>query len=241
MGESAGRRMRSATGDAAVPVAARPALHWAAGAAAVLIVAGSVSAGVMTLSRGAAPPDSDVLAGCGLVKCGSTPSATPAVTPAAVTHGTQTRRHEAATAVRTVQPTAAPAASPHRPRPSGTPAPAPQTERLSVSYQRIWGGQRRRKFRGRLTLTNHGGSAVSGWTIVLSFPGDSVGGVWVAYPGGGSGPFNGWQAHQGSLTLTASQGAERIPAHSSETVTIDARGITDFPAACSLNGKACWH
>jgi endoglucanase len=131
-------------------------------------------------------------------------------------------------------PTRAPTEVPpgHRPRPTAGPTPArsptPASPAVTVSYstRQRWGGG----FQGELVITNHGSSAVTGWQIVVTLPGDRVDTVWNAD----------WEyGSAGSVIMTAAPYDQAIEPGASQSVNFVAQGGTTEPASCTFDGSAC--
>jgi len=78
-------------------------------------------------------------------------------------------------------------------------------------------------------LDNQGGSAVTGWQVVLALPGDQVRFVWNAD----------WQFGGDSLTLTPAPGDQVIEPGGSVSVNVMVLGVTTQPASCTFDGSAC--
>jgi cellulase/cellobiase CelA1 len=84
-------------------------------------------------------------------------------------------------------------------------------------------------FIGELTLDNQGTSAVSGWQLAITLPGDDVDWVWNAD----------WQFSDDSLILSPESGDQVIEPGDSITVSFAAHGPTTAPSSCTFNGAAC--
>jgi hypothetical protein len=139
----------------------------------------------------------------------------------------------APTTAATPTPTAPPAPSPTptpspvpSPMPSPTPDPAGPAVTVSFSVLRQWPGG----FMGELTIVNQGGSAVNGWQMAITLPGDQVQNVWNAN----------WQpAGWGSVIMTPVPGDQVIEPGASVPVNFVAQGDPTEPANCTFNGSPC--
>jgi hypothetical protein len=214
-------------------------------AAAVLAIGGTGAA--LALRTPAGTPhihaDADY---CGLVSCAVLHSArhpgarSPAVAlgvPADTQRPGATRPPRSATPAPLASsraPTRAPTEVPpgHRPRrtagstPASSPTPASPAITVSYSTHQRWGGG----FQGQLVITNHGSSAVTGWQVVVTLPGDRVDTVWNAdweYGGGDS------------VIMTAAPYDQAIGPGASQSVNFVAQGGTTEPTSCTFDGSAC--
>jgi cellulase/cellobiase CelA1 len=99
---------------------------------------------------------------------------------------------------------------------------------VTVSYStlRQWDGG----FMGQLVVVDQGGSAVTGWQMVITLPDDQVQMVWNAnwQPGG-------WD----SVIMTPVQSDQVIEPGTSVSVTFVAQGDTTEPTNCTFNGSPC--
>lgn len=84
-------------------------------------------------------------------------------------------------------------------------------------------------FQGQLTIDNQGSTAVSGWQLAITLPGDQVRFVWNAD----------WHFGDGSLTLTPASSDQVIAPGASASVNFFALGETTEPANCTFDGSAC--
>ncbi len=115
---------------------------------------------------GAAPTGSPVLSASALATTGASVAANPATSPAAVR--------------RTVPPSGTPAGgnpppttAPNRPpATSATPPAQPAPAQLTAQYAKVSGD--RRSYTGKYTITNRGGTAAKGWTLVVTFSGSGT-------------------------------------------------------------------
>ncbi|HUA30905.1 MAG TPA: cellulose binding domain-containing protein [Streptosporangiaceae bacterium] len=96
---------------------------------------------------------------------------------------------------------------------------------MTFSTQRSWRGG----LQGRITLDNQGSTAVNGWQLAFTLPGDQVRFVWNAD----------WHFAGGSLTLTPMPNDQAIQPGSSVIVDFFAAGETTEPANCTLDGSTC--
>ncbi len=186
-----------------------------------------------------------VASDCGLVSCsaalpGSTSaSAAPQGSPRGKLTARAAPAHHRATATPTQAPSpapstkASPARSPSQPSPSASPAPSasptptPTQVDATVTYtvdQRWPGG-----FQGHFTIVNNGATALSGWALTATLPGDQIDSVWSA-----SYSVNGNQ-----LTLTAPSGQPAIAPGASESAYFTASGSTVQPTGCVFNSQTC--
>jgi hypothetical protein len=166
---------------------------------------------------------------CGLVNCGA------ALPGPSATISTQSHIGQAHATVS------------HAPKPSASPAPPPSQApthaqasppNVTLSFS---AGQDQRDFdhfQGQLTLVNQGGSPVAGWTAELTFPGDEVFSV-DNQDGRDGSPFDHWQFDGDTLTISADNSSEALAPGQPLSLSIDARGRTTSPTACTFNGAAC--
>jgi hypothetical protein len=128
------------------------------------------------------------------------------------------------TAARSPSPPPSPPASP---TPSASPTPTPTQVDATVTYtvdQRWPGG-----FQGHFTIVNNGTTALSGWVLTATLPGDQIDSVWSAsYTVDGS-----------QLTLTAPSGQPAIAPGASLSAYFTASGSTVKPTGCVFNSQAC--
>ncbi len=85
-------------------------------------------------------------------------------------------------------------------------------------------------FLAELTIVNQGNSAVTGWQIMITLPGDQVQTVWNA---------NWQQAGWGSVIMTPTPGDQVIDPAATVSVNFAAQGNTTEPANCTFNGSPC--
>jgi Cellulose binding domain len=152
-----------------------------------------------------------------------TPAASSAVPAAAPTVAPTTPAAPAPTAPPAPSPTPSPVPTP---APSPTPDPAGPAVTVSFSVLRQWPGG----FLGQLTIVNQGGSAVNGWQMAITLPGDQVQNVWNAN----------WQpAGWGSVIMTPVPDDQVIEPGASAAVNLVAQGNPTEPASCTFNGSPC--
>ena len=181
-------------------------------------------AGGLLLLPGSTPAVHTLAADCGLVNCGA---AVPAPATAAHASPGALSRH------RPYQPVLVMRRAPRvTPGPQAT-SPGPAAPAVTVSYAGSGHGNSGR-FSTQVTLVNHGSTAVSGWTLRLSYPGDQV--FWVGYPGG---EFVSWQFGGGTLTLSARAGGETLAPGGTQSILVAGLGNTPAPAGCTFNGSGC--
>jgi hypothetical protein len=223
----------------------RPAGYTTCVAAAVLAIAGTGAALALRAPAGNSHIHADADY-CGLVSCAALHSARHSgarsrAVALGVPAGTQRPGAKlpptAATPVPSASstaPTRAPAPGPsgHLPRPTAHPAPAPSatpaSPAVTVSYSvaQRWGDG----FQAEFVITNHGNSAVTGWQIVVTLPGDQVDTVWNADWQYGSG---------GSVIMTAPPYDQVIEPGTAQSVNLVAQGGTTEFTSCTFDGSAC--
>lgn len=123
--------------------------------------------------------------------------------------------------------TAKPAPTP-KPTPQPKPKPTPPSLDVTVTYSipESWDDG----FQGELTMVNHTSSAVNGWQITITLPGDQVDSVWGAN----------WRSGAGSsLIMTAASYDQVIEPGASQSVNFTAQGTTTSPATCTFDADAC--
>jgi chitin-binding protein len=97
---------------------------------------------------------------------------------------------------------------------------------VTYSVPQHWDGG----FQGQLTIVDHGHSALNGWQIVITLPGDEVDTVWNAQ----------WQAGGGAtLTMTPASYDQVLEPGTSQSVNFVAKGNTTNPVNCTFDGSAC--
>jgi cellulase/cellobiase CelA1 len=84
-------------------------------------------------------------------------------------------------------------------------------------------------FEGEFTIVNNGSSAVSGWQLAVTFPGDQVDWVWEAS----------WHMSGDTLIMSPSGDQVTIGPGASLTEHVAAQGSATSPASCTFNGSAC--
>lgn len=199
-----------------------------AGAALGLVAAG------IAVSMAVGPGGSPEADACGLVRCQATVSTTGAPRYSVRAQDTPAPGSASPTASlggRSVSPTASPSQS--------------SPPNVTVIYSldpRPPGNQNHRKhgsnhFDGVVTLTNHGGAPVAGWTLQLTFPGDAINEVTLAEAR--SSPFQAWRVSEGTLILTATADSETLAPGGSERIVIYAHGSVTTPTTCTFAGFAC--
>jgi hypothetical protein len=233
-----GTYVNGASRRATIRMFIRHGRYVACAAAVVLAVGGAGAAFALREPPGKAPAQTAAKL-CGLVTCAAVPSGHGSVpapdggvpSTAIGAGGAQTSRSPSPSATPSVpEPTARPGPAPsHRKRPSSPPtvSPAPSLPDVTVTFsaQQGWRGG----FQGRITLDNQGSTAVSGWQLAVTLPGDQVRFVWNAD----------WHFAGGSLTLTPMPNDQTIAPGASVTVNFFALGETTEPANCTFNGSAC--
>ena len=199
---------------------------------AIMAVAafGLIAASVTVLVQANSTPSHlQAASNCGLVNCGA------ALPGPSATISTQGHIGKAHTTVS------------HAPKPSASPAPPPSQAptQAQVSPPNVTlsfsAGQDQRDFdhfQGQLTLVNQGGSPVAGWTAELAFPGDEVFSV-DDQDGRDGSPFEHWQFDGDTLTISADSDSETLTPGQPLSLSIDARGRTTSPTACTFNGTTC--
>jgi hypothetical protein len=84
-------------------------------------------------------------------------------------------------------------------------------------------------FHGRATITNHGRTAVSGWTLTFGYPGTRIVSVHGAR-----------MVHDGAVLTARNPVAHpSIPPGGTATLSFTAQGTGARPSACTFNGDAC--
>ena len=206
----------------------------ACAAAVVLAVGGAGAAFALRQPPGKAPAQTAAKL-CGLVACAAVPSgheSTP--NPGGGAPSTALGPGGAET-TRSPSPSASPPAPAvtARPRPSRSRPPSPKVSptpslpdvAVTFSTRQRWRGG----FQGQLTVDNQGSTAVNGWQIAITLPGDQVRFVWNAR----------WQFDGDSLTLTPASTDQVIEPGASMAVNFFALGDTTEPANCTFDGSAC--
>jgi len=120
---------------------------------------------------------------------------------------------------------AGPSPSP-TPSPSASPTPAGQDVTVSYATVRQWDNG----FVGQLDIVNQGDSAVNGWQMVITLPGDQVQNVWNA-----NWQPDGWD----SVIMTPVPSDQVIEPGTSVSVNFVAQGDPAEPANCTFNGFPC--
>jgi cellulase/cellobiase CelA1 len=203
----------------------------ACAAAAVLAIGGTAAALALSQPSGKAPTQQTTAALCGLVACANVPSQgapapTASASSTALGPGGETAARPASPSV-----SSAPAGAPSpRPAPSTQPGPtvsSPSLPDVTVAYssQQRWHDG----FHGQLTLDNQGSSAVTGWQVAITLPGDQVRYAWNAN----------WSFGGDVLTLTPASNDQVIEPGASVTVNFFALGGNSQPANCTFDGSAC--
>jgi hypothetical protein len=129
----------------------------------------------------------------------------------------------------TPTPTPVPGPTPTpTPSPTPSPTPTPAGADVTVSYSTLWqwdGG-----FKGELDIVNQGDSAVNGWQLVITLPGDQVQSVWNA---------NWQQDDWDSVIMTPVPSDQVIEPGTSVSVVFVAQGDPAEPTDCTFNGSPC--
>jgi Cellulose binding domain len=156
-----------------------------------------------------------------------TPAASSAAPVAAPTVAPTTAAGPTPTAPPGPTPTPSPVPTPG-PTPTPTPTLDPPGPAVTVSFSvlRQWPGG----FMGELTIVNQGGSAVNGWQMAITLPGDQVQNVWNA-----NWQPTGW----GSVIMTPVPDDQVIEPGASVAVNLVAQGNPTEPANCTFNGSPC--
>jgi Cellulose binding domain len=227
-----GQYVDGANSDTTIHMLIRHGRYVACAAAVVLALGGAGAALARRDPPGKAPAQTTAKL-CGLVACSalssgrdSTPTPDGGVPSTALgPGGAQTTRSPSPSP-------SAPAATPsprpvrpRRPRPKVSPTPSLPDVTVAFSTAQRWRGG----FQGRLTIDNQGSTAVNGWQLAITLPGDQVRFVWNAD----------WHFGDGSLTLTPASNDQVIEPGASVSVNFFALGETTEPASCTLDGSAC--
>jgi len=181
--------------------------------------------------------------GCGMLNCSAAISVSTSAAPEGSPRGKLTAprapAHHRATAAPTLSPSASPSAkargvhSPPPPPPSPSPSPTPSASPTptqvdaTVTYtvdQRWPGG-----FQGHFTIVNNGTTALTGWALTATLPGDQINSV-----SGADYSFDGNQ-----LTLTAPSDQPTIEPGASQSAYLTASGSTVQPTGCVFNSQTC--
>ena len=112
------------------------------------------------------------------------------------------------------------------PTPTSSPTPAGPAVTVSYSTLRQWDGG----FKGELDIVNQGDSAVNGWQLVITLPGDQVQTVWNA-----NWQQDGWD----SVIMTPVPSDQVIEPGTSVSVIFVAQGDPAEPTDCTFNGSPC--
>jgi cellulase/cellobiase CelA1 len=225
-------------GNHAGPSARRPSrtpewwtqyrLFVVTGAVVLPIVVAGVAVAVEAGSSAPINSPNDRAVGCTNGACApsfSLPSAT--VSPSS--HSAAKRHKPTARPTATKRTTHFTAATPKPTTTAVSPAPLPKQSGpvVTVAYTVVqhWGGG----FQGRLTITNHGAAAISGWQLELSLPDDEVTSAWQAD----------WQTDGDNVVFEAPDYDRTIAAGATKQVSFSAQGDTTSPASCTFDGAAC--
>jgi len=183
-----------------------------------------------------------VASDCGMVSCSGAVSVSTSAAPEASPQGKLTARparaHHRATASPTRSPSASPSAKAPRahptspppspsPSPTASASPTPTQVDAAVTYtvdQRWPGG-----FQGHFTIVNNGTSALSGWALTATLPGDQIDSVWSAS----------YSVDGNQLTLTAPSDQPTIAPGASQSAYFTASGSTVQPTGCVFNSQTC--
>lgn len=171
---------------------------------------------------GAAPTGSPVLSASALATTGASVSADPTAGPAVV--------HRTVPAPGTpAGGNPPPTTAPNRP-PATSAAAQPAPAQLTAQYATISGG--RRSYTGKYTITNRGGTAAKGWTLVVTFSGS------------GTLTMSTQDVHASAgsnhSVIFTSSGSVSPGGSTSFTFTMDGGwGSAPTPTSCSINGSSC--
>jgi cellulose binding protein with CBM2 domain len=212
--------------------------------AVLLACAGLAALAVATVMVVNSPDRRLVAAGCGMVSCSAalpgsaTPSAAPQGTPRGRAPARPSPSHAPATATpagprppaRTAQPapSRSPSSSPSptvAPTPSGSPTPTTVAATVSYTVDQRWPGG----FQGHFTIVNNGATALTGWALTATLPGDQIDSVWSAS----------YSVDGNQLTLTAPSSQPAIAPGASQSAYFTASGSTVHPTGCVFNSQAC--
>jgi hypothetical protein len=172
---------------------------------------------------GAAPTGSPVLSASALATTGASVSANSAASPAVVR---RTVPAPGTPAGGNPPPTTAPNRPPATSAAPTQPAPA----RLTAQYAKIGGD--RRSYSGQYTITNRGGTAARGWTLVVTFSGSGTLTMSTRDVRASSGSNH-------SVVFTSS-GSVSPGDSTSFTFTMEGGwGSPPIPTSCSINGSSC--
>ncbi len=184
-----------------------------------------------------------VAGGCGMMSCsaalpGSTgaPGAAGQASPRDGATTRPSRAHHRALAAPTRSPSASPSARPSparspapspssSPTPSASPTPTPVTATVSYTVDQRWPGG----FQGHFTIVNDGTTALSGWALTATLPGDQIDSVWSAN----------YTVNGNELTLTPPSDQPSIAPGASASAYFTASGGTVKPTGCVFNSQAC--
>ena len=114
------------------------------------------------------------------------------------------------------------------PGPTPTSSPTPDDPAVTVSYSTLW--QWHDGFKGELDIVNQGDSAVNGWQLVITLPGDQVQTVWNA-----NWQPDGWD----SVIMTPVPSDQVIEPGTSVSIIFVAQGDPAEPTDCTFNGSPC--
>jgi Cellulose binding domain len=156
---------------------------------------------------------------------------TPAASSSAPAAGAAPTQPPATTPVQPPSPDPTPVPGPTptpTPTASPTPTPTPDGPAVTVSYStlRQWDGG----FKGELDIVNQGDSAVNGWQLVITLPGDQVQTVSNA-----NWQQDGWD----SVIMTPVPGDQVIEPGTTVSVVFVAQGDPAEPTDCTFNGSPC--
>jgi cellulase/cellobiase CelA1 len=98
---------------------------------------------------------------------------------------------------------------------------------VTVTYtlEHTWDGH----FQGEFTLVNSGSTAISGWELTVTLPGDTVEWAWDAS----------WHMNGDELIMDPSSDQATIGAGATITEHVMAQGSTTSPTSCTFNGLTC--
>ena len=184
-----------------------------------------------------------VASDCGMVNCSAGVSVSTSASPEGSSPGgKQPVRHVPAHHRATAAPTRSPSPSasakataarspslqpspPASPTPSASPTPTLVDATVTYTVDQRWPGG----FQGHFTIVNNGTTALSGWALTATLPGDQIDSV--------SGADYSVDGNQ--LTLTAASGQPAIEPGASQSAYLTASGSTVKPTGCVFNSQTC--
>jgi cellulase/cellobiase CelA1 len=96
---------------------------------------------------------------------------------------------------------------------------------VSYTVDQRWPGG----FQGHFTIVNNGTTALSGWALTATLPGDQIDSVWSAS----------YSVDGNQLTLTAPSSQPAIAPGATQSAYFTASGSTVNPTGCVFNNQAC--